>query len=184
MSSLLTIAAATAPDEMEVATRWLAVWTRSQCEQKVELGLRRKRLEVFLPRVRMPSARRDRRVVLERPLFPGYLFVRLPHAPEGYLRVANTDGVVRILGESWESLHSIADDRVEAVRRMVTAVGGARAIPWMQVGTRARIVAGPLVGLEGLVEKRLAGRATFVVSIDILQRSVAVEVSADDLAPA
>jgi transcription antitermination factor NusG len=174
----------TSPAGIDANARWLAVWTRSQCEQKVELGLRRKRFEVFLPRVRMPSARRDRRVVLERPLFPGYLFVRLPHAAECYLRVANTDGVVRILGESWESLHRIADADVEAVRRMVTAGEGARAIPWMRIGDRARIVAGPLIGLEGLVQKRLAGRTTFVVSIDILQRSVAVEVSADDLAPA
>ena len=124
------------PAGADVDARWLAVWTRSQCEQKVELGLRRKRFEVFLPRVRMPSARRDRRVVLERPLFPGYLFVRLPHAAECYLRVANTDGVVRILGEGWESLHRIADDDVEAVRRMVTAGDGARAIPWMRIGDR------------------------------------------------
>jgi transcription antitermination factor NusG len=54
----------------------------------------------------------------------------------------------------------------------------------VQIGDRARIATGPLAGLEGLVEKRFSGRATFVVSVDMLQRSVGVEMSAEDLVPA
>jgi transcription antitermination factor NusG len=155
--------------------QWYAVWTRSQYEAKVEEELRRKDLEVFLPRVRTPSRRRDRRVVLRQPLFPGYLLLRFAPSPERYIRVASTDGVVRILGTRWDALWPVPDEQVNAVRRLVTDGEDARQVPWLKTGDRVRIAAGPLVGLEGLVGDWRPGRATFVVSVDILQRSVAVE---------
>ncbi len=159
--------------------RWFAVWTRSQCEPKAEEALLRRRLEVFLPRVRVPSRRRDRRVVLSRPLFPGYLFIRFVPSRDSYVRVVSTDGVVRILGERWDALHVVPEEQVEAVRRIVTASADARAVPWLRVGDRVRIVDGPLAGLEGFAQAWRAGRATFVVSVDLLQRSVGVEVPGD-----
>jgi transcription antitermination factor NusG len=162
----------------EAAERWFAVWTRSQCEPKVEEILRRKHFQVFLPRVQVPSRRRDRHVILRSPLFPGYLFLRFAPSRETYLSVAGTDGVVRILGERWDHLHPVPDDQVEAVQRIVTRARGARAVPWIRLGDRVRIVAGPLAGLEGLVQGWRGGRATFVVSVDLLQRSVATEVEA------
>jgi len=178
---------ATAPGSCPVAPeaddrRWFAVWTRSQCEPKVEEALRRKSLEVFLPRVRVPSRRRDRRVVLEQPVFPGYLFLRFAPSREAYIRVAGTDGVVRILGEHWNRLDFVPDEQVEAVRRIVSDERGARPVPWIRTGDRVRIVRGPLVGLEGFVQTWRAGRATFVVSVDLLQRSVGVEVDAGSVA--
>jgi len=157
--------------------RWFAVWTRNQYEPKVEGALERKGLHVFLPRLRVPSRRRDRRVVLDQPLFPGYLFLRFAPSRETYVRVAGTDGVVRVLGERWDALHPVPDEQVEAVRRIVTA-DGARPLPWIRVGDRVRIVAGVLAGVEGLVQTWHAGRATFVVSVDLLQRSVGVELDA------
>src|SRR2546427_13261583 len=97
-----------------VSERWYAVWTRSQCEPKVEEGLRRRRFGVFLPRVSVSSRRRDRRLLLARPLFPGYVFLRFAPSREGYLRVTSTEGVVRIIGERWDSLYAIPDEQVEA----------------------------------------------------------------------
>ena len=158
--------------------RWYAVWTRSQCETKVEEGLRQRRFQVFLPRVSVSSRRRDRRLVLARPLFPGYVFLHFAPSREAYIRVVGTDGVVRIIGERWDSLYPIPDDQVEAVRRLVTSGDRVRLVPWIGTGDRVRIVAGPLAGLEGLVQLWHRGRATFVVSVDLLQRSVAVEVAA------
>jgi len=158
---------------------WFAVWTRNQCEPKVESALERKGLHVFLPRLRVPSRRRDRRVVLEQPLFPGYLFLRFTPSRESYIRVAGTQGVVRVLGERWDALDPVPDEQVEAVRRV--AAEGARLLPWVRAGDRVRIVAGPLVGLEGFVREELGGRATFVVSVDLLRRSVGVEVRAEAL---
>ena len=161
--------------------RWFAVWTRSQCEAKVEVGLRRKLHEIFLPRVRVPSRRRDRRVVLDQPLFPGYLFLRFAPSREGYISVASTDGVVRILGDRWDALHPVPDEQVEAVRRLVAPGLGARPVPWIRIGDRVRIVSGPLGGLEGFLQEWRARRAMFVVSVDLLQRSVGVEVGSEML---
>ena len=156
--------------------RWFAIRTRSQCEPKVEEGLRQKGLEVFLPRVRIPSRRRDRRLVLEQPLFPGYLFLHFAPSREAYISVATTHGVVRILGDRWDALHPVPDEQVDAVRRIVTMGSRARPVPWIRIGDRVRIVAGPLAGLEGFVQSWQGGRLTFVVSVDLLQRSVGVEV--------
>ncbi len=175
-------AAAQRPDPTPlIGGRWFAVWTRSQYETKVETALRQLCLEVFLPRVRALSRRRDRRLVLERPLFPGYVFPRFVPTREAYLRIANTEGVVRILGQRWDALHAIPDEQVETVRRIVTATDNARIVPWIRVGDRVCIVAGPLAGLEGFVQDWRAGRARFVVSVDLLRRSVGVELPAEFL---
>jgi transcription termination/antitermination protein NusG len=157
---------------------WFAVWTRNQYEPRVSDQLRRKRFEVFLPCVRVPSRRRDRRVVLEQPLFPGYVFLRFVPSRTSYVTVASTEGVVKVLGAGWDALQPVPDDQVDAVRRLVTSAEGARAMPWIRVGDRVRIARGLLAGLEGLVRDRSRGRATFVVNVDLLQRSVGVEVEA------
>jgi transcription antitermination factor NusG len=100
----------------------------------------------------------------------------------GYVRIASTNGVVRVLGDGWDALQPVPDEQVDAVRRLVTSAEGARAVPWLRVGDRVRIVGGPLAGLEGLVRDRCRGRATFVVNVDLLQRSVGVELDAGLLA--
>ena len=126
-----SVAPQLAPTGAAASERWYVVWTRSQCEPKVEEGLRRRRFEVFLPRVRVSSRRRDRRKILARPLFPGYVFLRFAPSREGYIRVASTDGVVRIIGERWDALYPIPDEQVEAVRRLVSSGDRARAVPWI-----------------------------------------------------
>jgi len=156
--------------------QWFAIWTRSQCESKVHEALLRKGLDVFWPCVRQASRRRDRRVVLDRALFPGYLFMRFAPSPGAYLRVVSTEGVARILGDRWDALCPIPDDEIEAVRRIVTTTNNAGALPWLRHGDRVRVITGPLRGLEGLVQECRPGRARFVVGIELLQRSVGVEV--------
>ncbi len=170
--SSAALAATAAPEA------WFAVWTRNQYEPRVSDRLRSKRFEVFLPCVRVPSRRRDRRIVLDQPLFPGYLFLRFAPSRAGYVSVVSTEGVVRVLGDCWETLQPVPDDQVEAVRRLVTSAEEARAVPWIRVGDRVRIARGPLAGLEGCVRDRCRGRATFVVNVDLLRRSVGVELEA------
>ena len=97
----------------------------------------------------------------------------------GYVTVASTDGVVRVLGDAWDALQSVPDDQVDAVRR--ARHRRPRALvrcPGSTSVDRVRILDGPLAGLEGLVRDRRRGRATFVVNVDLLQRSVGVEVDA------
>jgi transcription antitermination factor NusG len=170
-----------AADEESGVPQWFAIWTHSQCEMKVAEDLLLKQFEVFLPRVRVPSRRRDRRVVLVRPLFPGYLFVRAVPSRTACIDVANTDGVVRMIGERWDLPYPIPVQEVEAVRRVVLSGETISAVPWIRVGDRVCIVGGALAGLEGVVQTWRASRSTFVLSVDLLQRSVAVEVPNDAL---
>src|SRR5439155_19675832 len=137
---------------------WFAVWTRSQCEPKVEEALRRKRLEVFLPRVRIASRRRDRRLILARPLFPGYVFLHFTPSRDAYIRAASTEGVVRILGERWDSLHQVPDEQLEAVRRIIACRHRVRAVPWSRAVDRDQIIARALAGPAGSVRACQAGR--------------------------
>jgi transcription antitermination factor NusG len=167
------------PQDGGEVPRWFAIWTHSQCEPMVEDALARKRYDVFLPKVRVPSRRRDRRKMLWQPLFPGYVLVHVAPSRQALIDVANTQGVVRLIGERWDVPHAIPDDEVESVRRVISSGERAIPIPWIRIGDRVRIVAGPLTGLEGLVQAWRAGRATFVVNLELLQRSVGVEVGAD-----
>jgi len=161
--------------------QWFAIWTRNQCEPKVRQMLCAKGLEVFVPSIRQASRRRDRHVMLERPLLPGYVLSRFTPSRAAYLQVMSTDGVVRILGESWDSLSPVPEEEVEAVRRIVMAAQNAGPVPWLHQGDRVRILAGPLQGLEGFVRDWRSGRARFVINVDLLQRSVGVEVAGEIL---
>jgi len=161
--------------------QWFAVWTRNRCEPKVRQTLSAKGLEVFVPSIRQASRRRDRRVMLDRPLLPGYALLRFAPSRAAYLQVMSTDGVVRILGERWDSLSPVPDEEVEAIRRIVTTAQNAGSVPWLRQGDRVRILAGPLQGLEGFVQDWRSGRARFVISVDLLQRSVGVEVASEIL---
>src|SRR4030095_2217206 len=116
------------------AAFWFAVWTRNQHERRVSEQLRRKHFEVFLPVLRVPSSRRDKRVILAQPLFPGYLFLRFAPSRAGYVSIASTEGVVRVLGGRWDAVQPNPDEQVEAVHRLVTSADGARAVPWLRVG--------------------------------------------------
>src|SRR4029453_9608503 len=110
------------------AESWFAVWTRNQYEPRVSEQLCRKHFEVFLPTVRVPSRRRDKHVALAQPLFPGSLFLRFAPSRVGCVRIASTDGVVRVLGDGWDALQPVPDEQVEAIRRLVAAAGGAPAL--------------------------------------------------------
>jgi transcription termination/antitermination protein NusG len=182
-SAAQTIRSSSAPraatEEAPDAPLWYAIWTHSQCEVKVEEALLRKQFEVLLPRVRIPSRRRDRHVMLVRPLFPGYLFLRVAPSHTAYIDVAKTEGVVRMIGERWDLPHAIPAQEIEAIRRLVLSGERISPAPWIRVGDRVRIIAGTLVDLEGFVQTWRASRATFVVSVDLLQRSVALEVPSD-----
>jgi len=77
---------------------WYVIHARHQHEAKVKLALQRKGLEVFLPRITVRSRRRDRKLLLEVPLFPGYLFVHSALGDQSYYEIIKQKSVVRLLG--------------------------------------------------------------------------------------
>lgn len=159
---------------MPVEAQWFAVYTRSRHEKVVCQSLRQKSVEGFLPVHDVLSRWKDRRQWVQKPLFPGYLFVHV--APFDFQRVTDTRGVVHIVGDGQVPI-PVPAEQVEGIRQMLDAPAKVDPLPYMRKGKLVRVKAGPLIGLEGFVVEQ-KGSCRLVVSIDLLGRSVATEVDA------
>jgi transcription antitermination factor NusG len=122
---------------------------------------------------------KDRRVKLDMPLFPGYVFVRL--ALRDRLQVLKVPSVVRLVGFAGHPT-PLPDNEIEGIRRSFTNDLRVQPHPYLQLGQRVRVVSGPLQGLQGiLIRKKNLSR--LVISLDLIMRSVAVEVDALEVVP-
>ena len=155
---------------------WYALWTRSHCEQLVADQLTAKGYHLFLPKIGVWSKRGGLRHLSSVPMFPGYLFLRHAIDKASYLAVRKARGLVRILGERWDRMAVVPDGEIEAIQRVLGAHLAARPYPYLREGQRARLTGGPLAGVEGIVLRLNPNKGLLVLSIGLLQRSVAVEV--------
>ena len=155
---------------------WYAVHTKSRHEYKAHTGLIKKNLESFLPEMEVWSKRKDRKKKLSVPLFPGYLFVSATMDNETKLAVLKTSGVVKILGkkENSEPL-SVPEEKILAIKRIMDKKVEMFSIQYPREGEPARILDGPFAGIEGTVIKSDLENELFVISIDLMQRSVAIK---------
>ena len=160
------------------------VWTQSHCERLVYDQLAANSFDVFLPTIRTWSHRRGVRHTIAQPMFPGYLFVHHEMDKRGYIDVVKTRGVVRILGESWDRLAVVPSREVDAIRCVVDLDVPVFQHPYVREGHRVRITEGPLAGIEGTVVHIKPSKGMLVVSVDLLQRSVAVELDGTYVVPA
>ena len=156
---------------------WYAVSTRSRHEYKANSGLLQKGIITFLPEMEVWSKRKDRKKKIFVPLFPGYLFVEVPLLDnEKKLFILKTFGVVRILGkkENTEPL-PVPDNKIEAIQRLLSKKVEIFSLQFPAVGEPAKIVDGPFTGIEGIVISSDINKELFVVSIELLQRAVAIK---------
>lgn len=162
---------------------WYAVHTRSRHEDKVFTGLIQKSISSFLPKIEVWSKRKDRRKRITIPLFPGYLFVEMPCLDnQAKLDVLKTFGVVRILGKpNGSDPIPVPEDRIDAIRRIVESKVEVQSLQYPHVGEAARIVEGPFKGIEGTVIKTDYEKDLFVVTIELLQRSVAIRLDSSQI---
>ena len=156
----------------EAKGQWFAVQVRARREKLVQLQLQRKDYECFLPLYTTKKLGYDRIRQNELPLFPGYLFCRLD--PVKRLPVLITPGVMQIVGVAREPV-PIDDGEIAAIHCVLLSGLAAFPHPYHQVGQRVRIEHGPLSGLEGIII-RVKNRQRLIVSVTLLQRSVAVEI--------
>jgi transcriptional antiterminator NusG len=156
---------------------WYAVHTKSRHEDKVHLGLLQKSFNVFLPKIEVWSKRKDRKKKIMVPMFSGYLFAEL-HVLDNYtkLDVLKTFGVVRMLGKpnSHEPI-PVPDEKIGAIQRLVESKVEIQHFQYPKEGEPALIIDGPFKGIEGIVVKGNYEKELFVVSIDLLQRAVAIQ---------
>jgi transcription antitermination factor NusG len=137
----------------------------------------------FLPKMDVWSVRAGRRRTISAPMFPGYLFVNDPLDKAGHIEVRKTRGLARILGEAWDKPAVVPEAEIEAVRRVAASRVPAFPYPYLREGRRVRIVSGPLVDVEGILVKARPEKGLLVLSVNLLQRSVAVEVDATQVVP-
>jgi transcription antitermination factor NusG len=168
----------TLPDSF-AEPHWYAAYTRAQHEKQVAAELGMREVEHFLPLYSSVRRWKDRRVQLELPLFPGYVFVRL--ALRERLRVLQIPSVVRLVGFSGQST-ALPDREVEIMRSGLSQSLRAEPHPFLTVGRHVRITGGPFAGLEGVLRRKKSGMRV-VVSLGLIQRSVAVDVDIADVRP-
>jgi transcription elongation factor/antiterminator RfaH len=159
--------------------QWYAVYTLPQNEKSASAHLALRDIESYLPTYEMERKWRNRqRVTLQLPLFPSYLFVCI--SPSERARVLAAPGVVRIVGTRRESI-PIADEIIEFLRSDL-CLGRAEPYRELVVGERVRIRDGSMCGVEGtLVRKN--NKLRFILSVEMIQRHVAIEIDASSLEP-
>jgi transcription antitermination factor NusG len=159
------------------AARWYAAYVCSRHEKRVASQLEERGVNCVLPLYRSVRRWKDRRKELDLVLFPGYVFVQIELRER--LRVLQLPGVVRFVSfNSWPA--PLAEGEIERISDALSSGVRAAPHPYLKVGRRVRIRWGPLAGAEGILLRR-KDNFRVVLSIDLIKRSVAVEVDEADL---
>ena len=156
--------------------QWYAIWTRSHSEQMVADQLLAKGLDVFLPKISVWSRRGGVRHAIRVPMFSGYLFLHADVDKNTYLDVIKARGVVRLLGDRWDSLAPISEQEIGALQALVNSGIAVTPHSYLREGQHVRVTAGPLKGVDGILVENRSEKGILVLSIDLLRRSVAVRI--------
>ncbi len=159
--------------------RWYAVYTRARHEKRVAQQLELGRVESYLPLCEKQSRWQDRRVRLQLPLFPSYVFVRV--ALKERLTVLRIPGVVGLVSANNIPV-PLPEGQIDTLRQVLGKCLRAEPHPFLNAGRRVRVRYGPLAGFEGILVRRRAGYRV-VVSVDLIMRSIIVDVDGADLEP-
>ncbi len=155
---------------------WFALLTKSNFEKTVYAGVIKKKIPAFLPVMRRKSLRKDRRLMIEAPLFPGYIFVQSTVFPADQLTILKTAGAVRLLGNQSGPI-AVPDTQIESLKILTSSdidlVTGASV--QIKKGDPVLIIDGPLAGLRGEFI-RYRGKDRVVVRIDLLGRYAGTEI--------
>src|SRR6266404_2246174 len=156
---------------------WYAIYTCSRHEKVVAKGLALREIEAFLPLYRTWHRWKDRRKQVELALFPSYVFVRI--ADHQQLRVLQVPGVLSLV-----SFHGkpapLPEREIDTLRSGLENHLNAEPHSYLRVGQRVRVVRGPMAGAEGIILRKKE-KIRVVISIDVLMRSIAVEIDGADL---
>lgn len=162
---------------------WHVLWTRSNYETIVRDHLARKNYEVYLPMINQWLKRSKRLPMVNAPMFKGYLFVRHAIDKTAYLDISNTKGLVNILGMRWDRLAKIPDQEILAIKQITESGSPIAPYPYLKSGTRVRIIRGAMQNAQGILVRSDLAKGIFVISVNLLQRSMAIKVDCADVVP-
>lgn len=160
-----------------ITQQWYALYLHSRCEKKVSFELVGKNVEAFLPLIEEVHKWRDRKKKVLEPLFRGYVFVKTDLRDNG--KILATDGVVRFVGINHRP-SAIPEAQIDWVRRIIGQPQDIRRERYVEVGNKVRVVAGPLLGVEGYVLRK-QGVSRVVISIEAIAQSVSLQVPTEIL---
>jgi transcription antitermination factor NusG len=151
---------------------WYAVYTRSRHEQLVQKQLEGKAIRNFLPLYEKISQWKDRKKQIHLPLFPGYLFVKI--LLQDRLEVLKTFGAVHLVGDGNTPL-PIPEEQILSIQTLIEKGLKFDPHPYLKVGNSVRITSGPLTGVEGILIRK-KNQCRLLLSVDLIQRSIAIEI--------
>lgn len=166
-----------APQAPKHGAHWYAAYTVARHEKVVAQQLAERRIDSFLPLYRNWHRWKDRRKLVELALFPSYVFVNIN--PLDKLRVLKVSGVVHLVSFNGQ-LAELPEQEISALRSGLEHDVYAEPHPYLKVGRRVRVVRGPMAGTEGILVRK-KDKYRVVISIDVLMRSVAVEIDGGDV---
>lgn len=155
--------------------KWYAIYTRSRHEDKVSEALHKKEFEIFLPKTEVWSRRKDRHKKILKPLFPGYLFVHTELDNYTHLELVKTKGVVRILGNNSIPV-PVSDQEIISLKILIESRIPVAPCDMFKNGDRVMVMEGPLRGVIGTFWKRRKNKDRLIISVELLNRAVFVEV--------
>jgi len=164
---------------LESKVSWYALQVRSRKESYVAAQIQGQGFECLLPTYKSIRKWSDRMKELEQPLFPGYLFCRFDF--QSRRPVVTTPGVLQIVGYGRTAI-PVSDEEIHALKLAVSSGMPKQPWPYLEVGQRVRVNYGTLTGLEGILVN-VKGNHRVVLSVTLLQRSVAMEVETSWLSP-
>jgi transcription antitermination factor NusG len=156
---------------------WYAAYTRANHERRVADQLAERGVENFLPQYESVRKWKDRKVRLQMPLFPGYVFVHL--ALQNRLKVLQVPGVACLVGFAGRPA-ALPDEEFVKIRGLLKQGLLAEPHPYLKAGQRVRVRSGPLAGMEGIVLRRKNG-CRLVISLELIQRAMAVDINSTDV---
>jgi len=163
-------------------TSWFAVQTYPRHEKRVVAALSEKGIKTFLPLLSESHRWSDRRRTVEVPLFPTYVFIQTADTRATRISILRATGVIRFLGTRGVGT-AIPDEQIESVRIILEHGIRLMPFPFLNVGQRVRIRGGSLEGVRGILLGR-NGDQSLIVSVELIQRSLALRVAGYEVEPA
>jgi transcription antitermination factor NusG len=161
--------------EVKDNIKWYAIYTRSRHEEKVSEALQKKEFEIFLPKTEVWSKRKDRHKKILRPMFPGYLFIHTKLDNYTHLEILKTKGIVRILGNNGIPV-PVSEEEILSLKILIESKIPVAPCDMFNKGDRVMVMEGPLKGVIGTFWKRRKNKDRLIISVELLNRAVYVEV--------
>lgn len=159
---------------------WFALYVKSRHEFITNGELQKKGIETFLPSVRISRQWKDRKKLIDFPLFPGYLFVHRSSSPEELIKVLKTKGAVTFISLEPGHPTPVPREEISSLRLLIESGKELDIYPHLKEGTWVRVKRGTLKGAEGILKMK-EDQYMFLVNIRLLGRSVGVKIHADDI---